>query len=427
MARVDWLNGLIAPLHWLERARGWRRVGLLGLYLVLIGGIGVCISRESVFWLVPDIAEPLVPEPVVLLDAKNAVVEYRNAIALLDTNPRILTKSRLIHQAGRDWNWSRAIPENRAVVVANPAALDVWREGTSRPDAVLPLFVGSPPGQPTFDPSDLLLLAYLGTLQAGQRQEAGDPAGAWADLRGALRTGMHASRHGGLGLNSVGAQIWTGVIPQARNWIDDPALTPALAHAAITDLADCRRDIASISDLIRVEYRQVREKLTHSETWEHRWTQQQGPLLWDFDISRLQNFLRNEPARSLRIFRLITAGQLAQIDRPAAKRPRMVSPRYLIFDIDAATPPALARIAPLDLAAWADASGCRVEVPEVDFFLGSIQATRTAFDSLRLELAKRCFSLDHGGTDARSFGDLIPIYLDRLPEGIIAGDPLIAP
>ena len=124
---------------------------------------------------------------------------------------------------------------------------------------------------------------------------------------------------------------------------------------------------------------------------------------------------------------MITAGQLAQLDRPADERPRIISPRYLIFDIDAATPPALARIAPLDLAAWADASGCNNEVPQIDFFLGSIQAGRTAFDSLRLELAERAYSLDHGGDPARSFGDLVPAYLDTLPAGVTASDILVAP
>ena len=425
MARRDWLNGLIAPLHWLELARGWRRVGLLGLYLLLICGTGIIISRESVFWRVPDIAEPVLPEPVVLPDAENAVVEYRQAIRLLETDERAFPKSRLIHLAGRDWGWKRANPETRAVMVANPVALDAWREGSSRPDAVFPSSVAPAPGQPTFDSSDLLLLAYLGTLQAGQRLEAGDLVGSWADLRGALRTGMHASRHEGLGSNNVAAQIWTGVIPQSRNWIDDPALTPALAEAAIADLTDCRRNIASISDLIRVEYRQVREKLTHPENWEYRRNARQE-LDWHAGFPTLTAFLRNEPARSLRIFRLITAGQLAQVDRPAAERPRMVSPRYLIFDIDAATPPALARIAPLDLVSWADASGCGVEVPEIDFWLGSLQGSRSAFDSFRLELAERAYRLDHGGTPARSFGDLIPTYLDRLPEGVTANDLLIA-
>ena len=37
---------------------------------------------------------------------------------------------------------------------------------------------------------------------------------------------MHATRPSGLGFNNLEVQIWTGVIPQVRAWIDDPALTP---------------------------------------------------------------------------------------------------------------------------------------------------------------------------------------------------------
>ncbi len=54
MARIHWLDVLIAPLTWLERTRGRRRLALLLVYGLILGVGGVLVGREAVLWRLPD-------------------------------------------------------------------------------------------------------------------------------------------------------------------------------------------------------------------------------------------------------------------------------------------------------------------------------------------------------------------------------------
>ena len=136
--------------------------------------------------------------------------------------------------------------------------------------------------------------------------------------------------------------------------------------------------------------------------------------------------MRNEPKRSLRVARLIVAGWLAQVDRPAASRPAVVAPEYRIYAIGAGTPPPLRRIRPEALAAWAEATACRGAIRGSNVGIGFVPAG-DPFDAFRLRLAERAYALDHAGQPAPTYGALVPAYLDALPEGITPGDPLATP
>ena len=118
-------------------------------------------------------------------------------------------------------------------------------------------------------------------------------------------------------------------------------------------------------------------------------------------MAAIRDWLCNEPKRSRKVFRVVTAHHLAHLDRPAHRRPRVASPRYLIFRPDASTPPGLARIKPSTLARWVEASACRAELAELAGLLDSLQAARALFDSLQLNLAERASPPDPAGATAR--------------------------
>ena len=431
MARRDWLNGLIAPLHWLELARGWRRVGLLGIYLLVLVGGGAWIARESVVWRLPDTPEPVVlarAGHVDLADADNAMTPYAAAARLLTREGHSLGPSPRL--ARQQWNWSSAIAEVRSWQEANRAVLGDWLDGSRRGDALLVQPQEYNLATPELS-GKLKVLAQIGVLEATRLQAEGDLDEAWVHFRAALRSGWHLGRNAGVQPAYLGAEILRIASQEATGWVDDPRQTAARLRQAVADLRECQVVRWSPADLIRVEYLAERAGLRNApDFYGDETTRPIAAEVWLRYVPgylAVRSWIWNEPERSERILRLITAGLLAQVDRPVADRPRVVSPKYMIFAIDAATPPSVARIEPEILAAWADASRCRMTFSSLGYNLGLIRAAIDRFDGLRLHLAERAYSLDHGGNPARSFGDLLPAFLDRLPEGVTAGDLLIAP
>ncbi len=431
MQRIYWLDALLTPLTLLERTRGRRRLALLGLYgLILLVG-GVLVGREAVLWRLPAAPEPFDLERyghVSLPDSDNAMVLYREAGKLLVRDDKLFRD--LPKGAGNQRDWTPADPKVRAWAESNRAALDVWLRGTARPGSV---FVQ--PERYTVSTvldtiGDLRTFAHLAELEATKRQASGDLAGAWTYHRGVIRSCLHAARHGGIMCSLIGNRVFHLANPSIWAWIDDPRLTPDLIRRAVADLAECRTLRTSTTDVLRVEYFANRAALGDPSQWGRWEVDPSDPNAWYNHFPGFlgaKAFLRNEPKRSLKIYRLITAGQLAQAERPAADRPRVVVPQYPIYAIDAATPPPLRRIKPEDLAAWADASGCRGVVGGANFNSGLIQGNANLLDTLRLRVAEPGYALDHGGQLPPTHGDLLGAYLDALPAGIAPEDRLVAP
>ncbi len=391
----SWLRLLAAPLRWLEQAQGWRRPALLGLYALILGAGGVFLSREVVLWEIPDVAEPFGPVAArseVVPDADNALVYYQRAAGSLVRHPGNIPRRAWRHRAHQVGDWNAASPEIRSQVAANRVALDTWRLGTAC-DAAAALTSG-----PALDQSDLLILSDLATLEATRLRAEGDLAGAWVHYLGVVRSSIHASRLGGVGFVRLEAQILDSVLPLIRSWAADPAMTPALLGAAGADLASCRELMPALSDVVRAGYPATLDTLGRPDQWrsdlESNSRLSSGLGGWNRPLTAVQNWLRNEPKRSQRVFRLLTAHHLAHLDRPAGDRPRLVSPRYMIFKPDASTPPSLAAIKPSRLAKWANASGCRTELADLGSLLDSAQNSRTLLDSLRLDLVAGSPPLD---------------------------------
>ncbi len=211
---LHWLDIPLAPLHWLERARGRRRVALAGLYGLILGVLGVVVRREAVLWQLPAAPEPfdLVRfGHVDLPDADNAMVLYRRADQLRVNLPELFRD--LPAGAGLAWDWRQSDPRILPWIEANRPALDVWRQATARPDS---LFVQ--PAEFTYTPSFAVFdgisrLSQLATLEATRRQAAGDLAGAWVDYRAVIRAAHHAGRHAGRSASATGAGILRKAIP----------------------------------------------------------------------------------------------------------------------------------------------------------------------------------------------------------------------
>jgi hypothetical protein len=414
---------VLAPLIALERSRGWRRRGLLALYVSIGLVVGVLGWREASLWRLPRAPEPfdlVAYGRVEVPDADNAMVAYRAVVARSGglATPGYETTSNAAWDVS---DWSAAEPGVRRWAEDHRAALAAWLPANDRPDALLV--------QPeelrittNLEPvPSLRSYVRLALLEGSRLEGAGDPAGAWRMYRAALRASRHAGRHGGLIQRLIGNSILGRSRPRVESWIGRPDVTPELLHRAIADVEACRAMTSPASETVRAEYVSARAAAADVATWSTltdagpyantRWYNQLRVGRW------ASRFLRREPERSARVLRLIAAGYLAQCDRPRAERARLRFPSGPIYDHDARTPPAVRSLAPEALESWAKDSIVYVLGPFSVGLQGRLDGEASTFDDLALAMAERAFAIERG-RPARTYGELLGGYLRALPEGV---------
>jgi hypothetical protein len=431
MEKAGLLDRALTPLHWLERSRGWKRLGLIVLYLSIALVVGVFGWRELSLWRLPNIDEPFDTVKfgtIPVADGDNAMVVYREAAR------RFINPSSSYHVPSTTaWgvtDWNTADPEVLRWVADNRAGFEIWLRGTERPDSLV------------VQPRDMEITTILAPLQSmrsfakialleGSRLEyAGDLEGAWKIYRAVLRSSRHAGKHGGLVQRMTGQSILLNARASIQVWITHPKVTPAMLRRAISDLEESAAMTSPMSEMVRSEYFASRSILSQPGKWK-KWglDGSDDDEFWyrQFSFVRpTERFFQYEPERSLRVLRLITAGFLAQCDRPAADRPQLFSSQHLVYDLDARTPPAVASISPKELVAWADKSSLRMLTFPGTRAILRIQVEPGIFDALRLATAERAFEIEHGKLPA-TYQDLIGDYLKALPEGIEPGEAVSAP
>ncbi len=427
MEKPGLLDWVIAPLTWIERTKGPKRVGLLLLYALILL-VGVLVGwRGFSLWGLPDIGEPFDVaqyETVDVPNAVNAMVLYRQAkeklIPPVPSNYHVSTS-----KAWESHDWATADPEIQRWVVDNRSAFALWLQGAERPDSLFrqPGDSGMPT---THEPLiSIQTFARLARLEASRLEGEGDLEGAWKVHRAALRSSRHAGMHGGLMQRSIGYNILSLVRPDVLRWADDPKVTPDLLRRAIADVEVCKAMTSPISEMFRVDYFELRSVIdltggsphdrVDAAIGEKEWYQQLAP------VSQIRHFLRREPERTHRVHRLITADILAQCDRPRGERPKIASSRYMIYEIDPRTPSAVAAMKPDELAGWADRSLYSTITGDFGFQYARIELESTIFDSFLFQMAERAYQIEHGQAPT-TYGDLLGSYLKALPEGFEPGD-----
>jgi len=412
---------MISPLVLLERTKGWKRRALAFLYLVIALMLGAFGWHSLCLWRLPNVPEPfdLVKYGrVKVSDADNAMVAYRDVFAKFGD----------LHAGSyKVSDWSAADPEVRRWAEEHRKALEAWLPTNDRPDSLL--------GQPEelrmrSDQEPLQRIrpyVRLTLLEASRLEESGDLAGAWRMYRGVLRASRHAGRHGGSIQRLMGSGFLRQSRPRIEAWTDRPGMTAELLRRAIGDVEACRAMTSSASEMVRAEYFSALDAVNDRDRWWQlsdtgsysnvHWYNQFGSGRW------AHRFLRREPERSARVLRLITAGYLAQCDRPTALRPRMRFAANMIYDHDARTPPTARSITPEGLDAWARSSA----VGDLGPFGSNIQALVDAepgtFDQIALKMAERAFTIERG-RPPKTYGELIGPYLKALPDWIEPGDPV---
>jgi hypothetical protein len=319
-------------------------------------------------------------------------------------------------------NWAKAAPEVRRWVDSNRQALEVWRAGADRPEA---LFVQ--PDEMTITTVSSTIqsvrdMAWAGLLEGSRREQAGDLDGAWAMYRAALRSSRHIEMHGVTVWRVLGRSMLRQAGVHVKRWINDEQVSAPTLRRAIADLGACAAMTPPASDIVRTEYFGTRDALSRPARWTE-WEIEDNMTTWYNQIPWIltaKHFLRHEPERSLRVLRLIVAGHLAQCDRPPAARPKLVSSDFMIYAHDQATPPSVRALAPEQLEDWAKSSTLTGFKPFLrDIFADS---ERVTLKLMQLEAAERCYRVEHR-KPPKTLGALLGPYLTALPDGLEPSDP----
>ena len=308
-------------------ARG--RLILLAIAVGLIALLSVWMWKVRSLEGLPDVGDPFdvaaALRPIEIPDEENAYVAYSEAKRLLARPPNTVRQFAWVHVT-----WSAAGTDVRAYLEANRPALEAWRAGTERPEALY-----HQPGKMALDTilpvvQDLRMLGRLADLEGTRLEEKGAMAEAWNWYKSILRSSRHVGRHGVVIERLVGAAIFETSCRRISHWAADPRVDAALLRRALADSLAADALTPPLSDSIKLEYliclRDLEElRVTVNEMpmpggqngWLERLAVSTGTKP---PLQRARVLFSNDVERSRRVLRLLFANWLPQLDKIASER-----------------------------------------------------------------------------------------------------------
>ncbi|WP_406698250.1 hypothetical protein V5E97_05275 [Singulisphaera sp. Ch08] len=449
-----------------SKGSGWLRwpSGGLGLRLaigVIVGWIafgGVSIWRMGSLDGLPDVGEPFdvaeARRPVALPDVDNAFVAYAAAHKLVDP-PNSIDEARrgLFFQAvwgneNKPLTWSSAPPGLCEYLEIKRAALEIWREGSRRRDALHQQPSRLSVHTEMYLMQDATVFAGMAALEGSRLEDAGAWDAAWDNYLAILRCSRLIGRHGTLIQRQYGARIHSLASRCILRWAADPNLEAGQLRRALQDTLDADALTPPVSEAIKLDYLSCLEPMEDMRNFERMMLSfgrprplfggQQVGLLdrlvpWSAQrpIQRFQRDASNELERSRRVFQLLFANWLAQADRLAGRRaPLAIRKPTWVYADDPSAPVAARAMSPESLVRALD----RIEFG----FLfgqentpsdppwegqGDLARERRRRSVLIVRLATELYRREHG-TAPTTAGSLLETALKELPEGITATDPI---
>ena len=252
-------------------------------------------------------------------------------------------------------SWAKAGTIERDYLDANRPALELWRKGTERPDALF--------HQPDSLKLDSILaigtnlgsLSRLAFLEASRLEETGQMGDAWSWYKAILRSSRHVGKRGIMFERVTGAYMHRNAAWRIIRWAGDPrvdaalcaalddtltaeALTPPLSENMKLDYLMCIRDLielrVTVDEIPLPGGRQgLLERIVSSR-----------PLRTEIQRARLH--ATNDVDRSRRVLNLLYANWLAQVDKAAGLRAPMAARLpFVIYAADPSAPAAARAIA----------------------------------------------------------------------------------
>ena len=360
----------------------------------------------------PDPGDPFDVEAfgtVEITPEENAFVEYASATAILvplaTTNDDDLSKA-------MEGGWSAASEEVRKWVSDNRAALEIWREGTRKAEALY--------HQPKNVDYDTLLpvvqemrtFSKLARLVGARLEEADDLDGARDWYRAIFRSSRHSGRHGGFIVRLVGIAIHFMAADALQKWAGDPQVDAAQLRRALDDVIADYQMTPVTSTAFKVEYITFMNTLDRPDL----------PALLCSCVPRVrvptkvELFLMHEPELCVRVARHVWANWLKEIDRPLYARSPRRPGRLSLFTGTAAIATGADSLTPAEIEAFFDRSPLAqalLSAPiQADLSVTREQARQQA---LVVTLAAHLFYRKQGRFPEKA-EEMLPGILKELPQ-----------
>jgi hypothetical protein len=417
---------LAAPFRWLFGSR--RRV-LTAAALLL-----VMIVTPPVWWAtqllgLPDIGDPFdvrAFRSLTIPDEHNAFVLYRQAANRL--KPLVTTGKAPGEKIDPHAGWSEAGPIVRHWVDENGEALEVFRQGTARPDALEPSLAENP--DPPWNMTQTFrTFQSLALLEASRLEEQGETAAAWRWYRAALRATYHMGLRGTIITRLVGQSRGSELRRRFSTWAADPRTSPELIRQAIDDVNACGSFVPSELYTLKAEYSCAETVFKDAYnpgrqlliaklkgTFGSRGYQLESDQIRALADAWLS--WRRDRERSCRVIRLAVANWVAYYEMPPHRRPTPDANVSGPFDFYAFGPDAPANagaLSPEALDRWLNTTYDAQEILR-SWNLRTIRTRERAnHRALLVLLATELYRRDHRA-DPPSDEALVGPYLDRLPD-----------
>jgi hypothetical protein len=440
----------LAPRRFGRSRIGRGRLILLGIAVGCLALLSVWAWRVTNLDGLPDVGDPFdVAEalrPIEISDEDNAYVAYSEARRLL---ARVTGSVRQV-----SWvkvTWLAAGPELRAYLESNRPALEAWRAGTERPDALY-----HQPGTLAFDTllpvvQDLSTLGRLADLEGTRLEEKGAMAESWNWYKCILRSSRHIGRHGLIIERMVGAAIFETSSHRITHWAADPRVDGAMLRRALADALEADALTPPLSESMKLEYlicaRDLEELRVMVDEipmpggkngWLEKAATSTGSKPY---LQRARLRMTNDVERSRRVLRLLFANSLPQMDKLAADRaPIAIRKPTVIYASDPHAPPSARVVAPevLDAAIGETLFAQQFLRPQDQWPQGPAPWSGSAWEGnsalareprlravLIVKLAAELYRREQGKAPANA-GALLGGYLKKLPDGIKLADPIPA-
>jgi hypothetical protein len=359
----------------------------------------------------PDIDDPFDVEQfgtVEIDPADNAYTVYKEAAGLLVKPSGISAND--FNRADQE-GWSGATEPIRKWVVDNRPAMNVWREGTEKPEAVY--YQPKDLRQDTLLPvvKDLREFARLAKLEGSRLEIEAKPAEAWQWYRAVFRSSRHCGMHGTLIERVVGIGIHATAGESLNKWASNPAVDGDMLRRAIADVSADYKMTAHASTTLKVEYLILMKIYDDPE--------QAAQLLKDVpglaELNRARGLdSKSEPELSRRVTKHVFANLLPQIDKPPQTRTKRRAGGAMLYDPE---PRGKTPTIPVeDLERYLAQSGLAQWLlptirSSIETLVGREQAEQAC---LMVMLAAQAYCRDHGELPEKA-QDLVPSYLPTLP------------
>lgn len=315
--------------HW--RAWIWLLLLLFGLLLAPVFYFQAQVAA------IPDIGEPFDVQAYqshVVPDEENAFTLYREAAQQLvplerafpNDEPRQNAAFESIEAALKQ-GWGAASADLRGWLELNRGALEIWRQGTERADAIeVPLrdvqydsFLDATQATREF--------TRLAMLEAARQIDAGTPNAAWPWYRAALRCSRHVGMHAPIIGRIYGVVLYRMATDPMLAWSANGAIPAETIRAAWSEIDSINELTPPFSENLKTEYI-VASRVRVSEVSQEKFGA----------VSHWTIRLTGGDERLRRTSNLLFANWLSQCDRPGHDRPPLRIGEVEVFEL----PPGLA-------------------------------------------------------------------------------------